>query len=185
MNSHHKPEHSSANLRVMKWNAIAFNVHKYMWLCGRLWWKVRYTPLYLWVQLLVPSSWQSLALLPATVSMRNMTVVFMVWKYTSTEYPSRIKLTFKAWMDVITLSCRFNNHCSNKLFHRDYLMMSWCWRGDMPSSKRRTSHVNPLHAKLFRGNINIYLHFIAWLHIDMTHILKILLQVRPGPIYST
>ena len=26
--------------------------------------------------------------------------------------------------------------------------------------------VNPLHAKFFRGNINIYLHFMPLLHID-------------------
>ena len=45
--------------------------------------------------------------------------------------------------------------------------------------------LNPLHAKFFRGNINIYLHFMSLLHIDMTHVLKILPQVRPGPTYST
>ena len=45
--------------------------------------------------------------------------------------------------------------------------------------------VNHLRAKLFRGNINIYLHFMLLLHIDMTHVLKILPQVRPGPTYST
>ena len=37
---------------------------------------------------------------------------------------------------------------------------------------------------LFRGNINIYLHFISLLHTDMTQVLKILPQVRPGPTYS-
>ena len=45
--------------------------------------------------------------------------------------------------------------------------------------------VNPLRAKFFRGNINIYLHFMSLLHIDMTEVLKILPQVRPGPTYST
>ena len=44
---------------------------------------------------------------------------------------------------------------------------------------------DPLHAKFFRGNINIYLHFMALLNIDMTQVLKILPQVRPGPTYST
>ena len=34
------------------------------------------------------------------------------------------------------------------------------------------------------GNINIYLHFVSSLHIDMTQVLKILPQVRPGPTYS-
>ena len=45
--------------------------------------------------------------------------------------------------------------------------------------------INPLRAKFFRGNINIYLHFMSLLHIDMTHVLKILPQIRPGPTYST
>ena len=49
----------------------------------------------------------------------------------------------------------------------------------------RPQCVNPLHAKFFRGNINIYLHFVSLLHIDMTHVLKIPPQVRPGPTYST
>ena len=30
--------------------------------------------------------------------------------------------------------------------------------------------INPLSAKLFRGSINIYLHFMSLLHIDMTHV---------------
>ena len=45
--------------------------------------------------------------------------------------------------------------------------------------------INPLRAKFFRGNINIYLHFMSLLHIDMAQVLKILPQVRPGPTYST
>ena len=45
--------------------------------------------------------------------------------------------------------------------------------------------INPLRAKLFRGNINIYLRFMSFLHIDMTQILKILHQVRQRPSYST
>ena len=45
--------------------------------------------------------------------------------------------------------------------------------------------VNPLRAKFFRGNINIYLHFISLLHIDMAQVLKILSQARPGLAYST
>ena len=45
-------------------------------------------------------------------------------------------------------------------------------------------HINHLRAKFFRGNINIYLHFMSSLHIDTTHVFKILSQVRPGPTYS-
>ena len=49
----------------------------------------------------------------------------------------------------------------------------------------QTLVVNPLRAKFFRGNINIYLHLMSLLHIEMTHVLKILPQVRAGPTYST
>ena len=46
-------------------------------------------------------------------------------------------------------------------------------------------NVNSLRAKFCRGNINIHLHFMSLLHIDITKVLKILPQVRPGPTYST
>ena len=48
----------------------------------------------------------------------------------------------------------------------------------------RSQRVNPLRAKFFRGSINIYLHFMSFLHIDLTQVLKILPQVREGPTYS-
>ena len=44
---------------------------------------------------------------------------------------------------------------------------------------------NSLRAKFYRGNINIYLHLMSLLHIDMTQVLRILPQVRPAPTYST
>ena len=61
---------------------------------------------------------------------------------------------------------------------------------DIPSSifvhnTTRESCINPLRAKFFRGNTNIYLHFMSLLHIDMTQVLKILPQVTPEPTYST
>ena len=37
----------------------------------------------------------------------------------------------------------------------------------------------------FRGNINIYLHSMSFLHIDMTQVVEILPQIRQGPTYST
>ena len=45
--------------------------------------------------------------------------------------------------------------------------------------------INPLRAEFFRGNINIYLHFMSLLHVDMAQVLKIISQVRPGLTYST
>ena len=44
--------------------------------------------------------------------------------------------------------------------------------------------INPLRAKFFRGNINIYLHFVSFLHIDMTQVVEILPQVRQEPTYT-
>ena len=41
--------------------------------------------------------------------------------------------------------------------------------------------INPLHAKFFRGNINIYLHFVSFLHIDTTQVVEIRPQVRQEP----
>ena len=45
--------------------------------------------------------------------------------------------------------------------------------------------INPLRAKFFRGNINIYLHFVSFLRIDTTHVVEILPQIRQEPTYST
>ena len=44
---------------------------------------------------------------------------------------------------------------------------------------------NPLRAKFLRENINIYLHFMSFLHADKTHVVEIPPQVRQGPAYST
>ena len=41
-------------------------------------------------------------------------------------------------------------------------------------------YVNPLRAKFFWGNINIYLHFVSFLHIDLAQVLKTLPQGREG-----
>ena len=45
--------------------------------------------------------------------------------------------------------------------------------------------VNPLRAKFFRENINIYLHFVSYLHIDTTQVVEILPQIRQEPAYAT
>ena len=44
---------------------------------------------------------------------------------------------------------------------------------------------NTLRAKFLRGNINIYLHFVSFLHIDTTQVVEILPQTRQEPTYST
>ena len=61
---------------------------------------------------------------------------------------------------------------------------------DCPSDSETTLKnigkcLNPLRAKFFRGNINIYLHFVSFLHIDTTQVFEILPQIRQEPTYST
>ena len=45
--------------------------------------------------------------------------------------------------------------------------------------------LDPLRAKSFRGSVNIYLHFVSFLHIDVTQVVGILPQIRQEPTYST
>ena len=45
--------------------------------------------------------------------------------------------------------------------------------------------INPLRAKFFRGNINIYLHFVSFIYIDATQVVEILSQIKQEPTYST
>ena len=54
------------------------------------------------------------------------------------------------------------------------------WPRGMPSEKL----FSPLRANFFRGNINIYLHFMSFIHIDLTQVLKALPQVREGLTHS-
>ena len=46
-------------------------------------------------------------------------------------------------------------------------------------------HLNPLRANFFRGNRNIYLHFVSFLHNDTTQVVEILPQIRQEPTSST
>ena len=45
--------------------------------------------------------------------------------------------------------------------------------------------INSLSAKFFRGNINMYLHFMLFLYTDKTMIIEILPRIRPGLTYFT
>ena len=45
--------------------------------------------------------------------------------------------------------------------------------------------LNPLRATFFRGNINIYLHFMSFLHTNIIQVVEIPPRVRQGPAYST
>ena len=74
-------------------------------------------------------------------------------------------------------------HCQNSTCPAGNLYSQWCCPCGCWNNKE--VKINSLRAKLFRVNINVYLHFVSFLCIDMTHVLKILPQVRPGPTYST
>ena len=50
---------------------------------------------------------------------------------------------------------------------------------------RHGSGFNPLRAKFFKRNTNIYLHFVSFLHIDTTQVFEILPQIRQKPTFST
>ena len=45
--------------------------------------------------------------------------------------------------------------------------------------------LNPVRAKLFRGNITMQLHFMSFRHIDMTPVIEIFLRVRKELTYFT
>ena len=45
--------------------------------------------------------------------------------------------------------------------------------------------INPLPAKFFRGSKDIYLHFMPYLHIDMTHVVEIIPRVEQKHTYYT
>ena len=45
--------------------------------------------------------------------------------------------------------------------------------------------INSLRAKFFRVNINIYLHFMSFLHTNKTQVVEISPRVRQGPAYFT
>ena len=44
-------------------------------------------------------------------------------------------------------------------------------------------NINPLHAKFFMGNKNVYLPFTSFLHIDMTQVVEIFPQVSQELTY--
>ena len=85
------------------------------------------------------------------------------------------------------------------MYHRHNAALRYCWTNQEMLRLSALSRVgsnqeccdvliqvlNPLHAKFCRGNINIYLHFVSFLHIDMKKVVEILPQIRQEPTYST
>ena len=66
-------------------------------------------------------------------------------------------------------------------------LAGWQSTSQSATGKQRNyiSTLNPLRAKFFRENINIYLHFMSFLHTNKTRVVEIPPQVRQGPAYST
>ena len=54
-----------------------------------------------------------------------------------------------------------------------------------PCHKTNADLAYPLRAKFFRGNQNMYLRFMSFLHIDMIQVVEILHQVWQELTYST
>ena len=88
----------------------------------------------------------------------------------ATEHPFSLNQRFGLKND-------FSMFCYCKLHKQAKLLI--------PLQRVTGDPLNPLRAKFFCGNINIYLHFMSLLHIDLAQVLKFLPQVRPGLIYST
>ena len=97
--------------------------------------------------------------------------VFVLWNFSPEE---KIKALEKKVNELIEESCLANGR-------GEFQVVS----GLQSSYSFTAGWINPLRAKFFRGNINIYLHFMSLLHIDQTQVLKILPRVRPGPTYTT
>ena len=56
------------------------------------------------------------------------------------------------------------------------------WQLMAQGMKNWLQYINPLRAKFIRRSINMYLHFMSFLHIDMTQVVEIS-QVRQEPTY--
>ena len=65
--------------------------------------------------------------------------------------------------------------------HSDYTLVAMAKRDAL---RNEHDDFNPLRANFFRGNINIYLHFVSYLHIDRTKVVEILPQIRQESTYS-
>ena len=88
------------------------------------------------------------------------------------------------WLYIDGLVQERRNSIANALELRlSFTNSSICSASGSLSSMRK--YFNSLRAKFCWGNIHLYLHFMSLLHIDMTQVLEILPQVRPGPTYST
>ena len=128
----------------------------------------------------------------------NGVVILMI--KTSQSCVSLLHVEYTIWLSIHRIYKRYTPkritiatpHCYIVLWSRTAMCLYHSWNSVSDLKHVPTTGlscligrpVNPLRAKFSRGNINIYLHSMSLFHIDMTHVLKILPQVRPGPTYS-
>ena len=87
------------------------------------------------------------------------------------------------WMKMIVFLMKI---FMRSLFRGAQLTIRYHWLWELCLAEQMSGcFLNPLRAKFFRENINIYLHFVWYLHIDTTQVVKILPQIRQEPAYST
>ena len=75
-------------------------------------------------------------------------------------------------------------HPKRRPFYPGEDELKWVGKGETRHCKVKL-FINPLRAKFFSGNINIYLLFVSFLHIDTTQVVEIFPQIRQEPTYST
>ena len=106
------------------------------------------------------------------VSMRNIMVLVLPLCLVC-MLSTRAILTCSCWAKFSISVMLFTQHPSVIRQKYQNLSLAEVWSayiGLWCSTKQGcTININPLHAKFFRGNKNIYLHFMSHLHIDMIH----------------
>ena len=70
-------------------------------------------------------------------------------------------------------------------FSKHYIFIGLEYCHFMYSTAPLCTLINSLRAKFFRGNINIYLYLMSFLHTDMPKIIEILPHIRTGLLYFT
>ena len=82
---------------------------------------------------------------------------------------------------------RFETNILFSLMWRKYdrIHASECYGITGSSQSTSNESFNPLSAKILRENINIYLHFMSFLHTNKKQVAEIPPRVRRGPAYST
>ena len=108
------------------------------------------------------------------------------------KHPQRIWATGSGELRITNLTTRKQSTTQTVSMFYDMFEFQntrWLWIWEYIQCIKHITkyqvYLNPLRAKFFRGNINIYLHFVSFLHTDMTQVVEILPQIRQEPTYST